>query len=247
MTRPPLPPLPLLPEYWNRSEDRQRVVNGLFDRSASHYDWICAVMSCGSGPRYRREVLSRAGLAAHMSVLDVATGTGQVAREAANLIGSSGRLVGVDPSPAMMRAGRDHLSIPLVQGVAERLPFCSSIFDFVIMGYALRHVGDLDETFREYLRVLKPGGRLLLMEITRPASPIGLALMRTYFGSVVPLVARFGTGSRDTARLMRFYWDTIANSVPAETVLAAIGGAGFSAVERAVSRGILTEYSATRP
>ena len=192
-------------------------------------------------------MLGRAGLAASMSVLDVATGTGQVAREAANLIGSSGRLVGVDPSPAMMRAGRDRFSITLVQGVAERLPFCSSSFDFVLMGYALRHVGDLDETFREYLRVLKPGGRLLLMEITRPASAVGLALMRTYFGSVVPLVARVGTGSRDTARLMRFYWDTIANSVPAETVLAAIGGAGFSAVERAVSRGIFTEYSAMRP
>jgi demethylmenaquinone methyltransferase/2-methoxy-6-polyprenyl-1,4-benzoquinol methylase len=244
MTR---PPLPLLTEYWNRAEDRQQVVNGLFDRSASHYDWICAVMSFGSGPRYRREVLSRAGLAASMSVLDVATGTGQVAREAANLIGSSGRLFGVDPSSAMMRAGRDRFNIPLVQGVAERLPFCSSIFDFVIMGYALRHVADLDQTFREYLRVLKPGGRLLLMEITRPASTVGLALMRTYLGSLVPLVARFGTGSRDTARLMRFYWDTIANSVPAETVVAAIGGAGFSAVERAVSRGIFTEYSATRP
>ncbi len=182
-----------------------------------------------------------------MPLLDVATGTGQVAREAANLIGSSGRLFGVDPSSAMMRAGRDRVNIPLVQGVAERLPFCSSSFDFVLMGYALRHVGDLDQTFREYLRVLKPGGRLLLMEITRPASAVGLALMRTYFGSVVPLVARFGTGSRDAARLMRFYWDTIANSVPAETVLAAIGGAGFSAVERAVSRGIFTEYSATRP
>jgi demethylmenaquinone methyltransferase/2-methoxy-6-polyprenyl-1,4-benzoquinol methylase len=244
MTRPPLPPLP---DYWNRSEDRQQVVNGLFDRSASHYDWICSVMSFGSGPRYRRDVLSRAGLAANMSVLDVATGTGQIARAAANLIGSSGRLVGVDPSPAMMRAGRDHFRIPLVQGVAERLPFSSSIFDFVIMGYALRHVADLDETFREYLRVLKPGGRLLLLEITRPASAVGLALMRTYFGTVVPVVARFGTGSRDAARLMRFYWDTIASSVPAETVVTAIGSAGFSAVERAVMRGIFTEYRATRP
>jgi demethylmenaquinone methyltransferase/2-methoxy-6-polyprenyl-1,4-benzoquinol methylase len=247
VTRPPLPPLPPLPDYWNRSEDRQQVVNGLFDRSANHYDWVCAVMSFGSGPRYRREALSRAGLAANMSVLDVATGTGQVAREAANLIGSSGRLVGVDPSPAMMRAGRDHFSIPLVQGIAERLPFSSSIFDFVIMGYALRHVADLDETFREYLRVLKPGGRLLLLEITRPPSAVGLALMRAYFGRVVPLVARLGTGSRDAARLMRFYWDTIANSVPAETVVAAIGAAGFSDVERAVVRGIFTEYRATRP
>jgi demethylmenaquinone methyltransferase/2-methoxy-6-polyprenyl-1,4-benzoquinol methylase len=244
VTKPPLPPLP---DYWNRSEDRQQVVNGLFDRSANHYAWVCAVMSFGTGPRYRREVLSRAGLAANMSVLDVATGTGQVAREAANLIGSSGRLVGVDPSPAMMRAGRDHFSIPLVQGIAERLPFSSSIFDFVIMGYALRHVADLDETFREYLRVLKPGGRLLLLEITRPPSAVGLALMRAYFGRVVPLVARLGTGSRDAARLMRFYWDTIANSVPAETVVAAIGAAGFSAVERAVVRGIFTEYRATRP
>jgi demethylmenaquinone methyltransferase / 2-methoxy-6-polyprenyl-1,4-benzoquinol methylase len=127
------------------------------------------------------------------------------------------------------------------------LPFSASIFDFVLMGYALRHVADLDETFREYLRVLKPGGRLLLLEITRPASAVGLALMRTYLGSVVPLIARLGTGSRDAARLMRFYWDTIANSVPAETVLAAIGAAGFSAVERAVVGGIFTEYRARRP
>jgi demethylmenaquinone methyltransferase / 2-methoxy-6-polyprenyl-1,4-benzoquinol methylase len=244
MTRAPLPPLP---DYWNRSEDRQQVVDGLFDRSASHYDWICAVMSFGAGGWYRRDVLSRAGLTANMSVLDVATGTGLVAREAANLMGSSGRVVGVDPSPAMMLAGRDHLSMPLVRGVAERLPFSASIFDLVIMGYALRHVADLDETFREYLRVLKPGGRLLMLEITRPASTLGLALMRAYLGSIVPLIAKLGTGSRDVARLMRFYWATIANSVPAETVLAAMGTAGFSAVERAVVRGIFTEYRATRP
>ena len=115
--------------------------------------------------------------------------------------------------------------------LAERLPFSASTFDFVIMGYALRHVADLDETFHEYLRVLKPGGRLLLLEITTPASAVGLALMRTYSGGIVPLVARWGTGSRDAARLMRFYWETIVNCVPAEIVL----------------RAIFTEYTATRP
>jgi demethylmenaquinone methyltransferase/2-methoxy-6-polyprenyl-1,4-benzoquinol methylase len=240
-------PLPPLVNYWIRSEDRQRVVNGLFDRAASHYDWLSAAMSLGSGPWYRRDVLKRAGLAARMSVLDVATGTGLIAREAAQLMGPSGRLVGVDPSPAMMLVGRDRVSMPLVQGIAERLPFSASTFDFVIMGYALRHVADLDETFHEYLRVLKPGGRLLLLEITTPASAVGLALMRTYFAGIVPLVARFGTGSRDAARLMRFYWDTIVNCVPAETVLAAIRAAGFSAVERTVMRAIFTEYTATRP
>ena len=118
--------------------------------------------------------------------------------------------------------------------------------DFVTMGYALRHVSDLDQTFDEYRRVLKPGGRLLLLEITRPASALGLALARIYFGSVVPLVTRIGTGSANVAELMRFYWETIAQCVPPETVLASLERAGLAAPKRTVLHGIFSEYTATR-
>ena len=91
------PPLPAETRYWNRADDRQRVVNALFDRSAEHYDRACGIMSFGSGQRYRREALERAGLRPGMRVLDVGTGTGLLAREIAHVLGSSGRVVGLDP------------------------------------------------------------------------------------------------------------------------------------------------------
>ena len=240
------PPLPAESRYWTRTGDRQRVVNALFDRSAEHYDRACGIMSFGSGRGYRREALGRAGLRPGMHVLDVGTGTGLLAREIAHLLGSSGRLVGLDPSWNMMAAGRRELDLRFVQGLGERLPFRDSRFDLVTMGYALRHVPDLDQAFREYHRVLKPGGRLLLLEITRPASTLGLALARVYFGALVPFFTRIGTGSRNAAELMRFYWETIVQCVPPETVLASLGRAGFASPARALMHGIFSEYSATR-
>jgi demethylmenaquinone methyltransferase/2-methoxy-6-polyprenyl-1,4-benzoquinol methylase len=240
------PPLPAETHYWTRSDDRQRVVNGLFDRSAEHYDRACGIMSFGSGQGYRREALDRAGLRPGMHVLDVGTGTGLLAREIVHLLGSSGRVVGLDPSWNMMAAGRRELDLRFVQGLGERLPFPDGRFDFVTMGYALRHVPDLDQTFQEYRRVLRPGGRLLLLEITRPASTLGLALARIYFGTVIPFLTRIGTGSANAAELMRFYWETIAQCVPPETVLASLARAGFATLDRAVVHGIFSEYTATR-
>jgi len=240
------PPLPAETRYWTRADDRQRVVNELFDRSAEHYDRACALMSFGSGQRYRRDALGRAGLRPGMHVLDVGTGTGLLAREIVHLVGSPGCVVGLDPSRNMMAAGRRELNLRFVQGLGERLPFPERHFDFVTMGYALRHVPDLDQTFEEYRRVLKPGGRLLLLEITRPGSTLGLALARLYFGRVIPIVTRVGTGSANAAELMRFYWDTIAQCVPPDAVLASLGGAGFASADRTVAHGIFSEYTATR-
>ena len=240
------PPLPAETRYWTRADDRQRVVNALFDRSAEHYDRACGILSFGSGQGYRREALDRAGLRPGMHVLDVGTGTGLLAREIVHLLGSSDGVVGLDPSWKMMAAGRRELNLRFVQGLGERLPFPDAHFDFVTMGYALRHVPDLDDTFEEYHRVLKPSGRLLLLEITRPASTLGLALARIYFGTIVPLVTRIGTGSATAAQLMRFYWETIAQCVPPETVLASLERAGFAARHRAVVHGIFSEYTATR-
>jgi demethylmenaquinone methyltransferase/2-methoxy-6-polyprenyl-1,4-benzoquinol methylase len=113
------------------------------------------------------------------------------------------------------------------------------------MGYALRHVSDLNRLFAEYARVLEPGGRVLILEITKPRSAFGTALARGYFGTVVPFLARITTGSADASRLMRFYWDTIADCVPPSVIVGALERAGFSA-ERTVSLGIFSEYAGTR-
>lgn len=241
-----LSPVPTLSEYWSDPAERQRAVNALFNRGARHYDWICRIMSLGTGQSYRREALTRAGVRPGMAVLDVGTGTGLLAREALVAVNAAGRVIGVDPSVNMMAAGRVDVPMTRVQAVAERLPFADGRFDFVTMGYALRHVPDLDQTFHEYSRVLKPGGRVLLLEITAPASPTARALTAWYFGRVVPLIARLGTGSADAARMMRFYWDTIAQCVPPNAVLGALGRCGFADARRTVVQGIFSEYTATR-
>jgi len=239
-------PLPVRTRYWTRAEDRQRVVNALFDRSAAHYDRACGIMSFGAGQTYRREALERAGLHGGMTVLDVGTGTGLLAREIVHVLDSADRLVALDPSWNMMAAGRREMNLRFVQALGERLPFPDGHFDFLTMGYALRHVADLDQAFAEYRRVLKRGGRLLLLEITRPKSTVGLALARVYFGGFVPLATLIGTGSSHAAELMRFYWDTIARCVPPEHVLASLTRAGFTDTNRAVVHGIFSEYTATR-
>src|SRR6187401_2615570 len=201
-------------------------------------------MAFGTGRHYRRAALRRAGLRAGQTVLDVGTGTGLVAREAASIVGAR-RVIGVDPSFQMMVAGRDRTDVRLVRGVGESLPFAAGTFDFVTMGYALRHVSDLDRLFAEYARVLRPGGQVLLLEISKPASAMGMAVARAYFGTVVPFMARLTTGSADASRLMRFYWDTIADCVPPSVIVGALERAGFSA-ERTVSLGIFSEYAGTR-
>jgi demethylmenaquinone methyltransferase/2-methoxy-6-polyprenyl-1,4-benzoquinol methylase len=235
-----LAPHPTIEGHYREAAQRQEYVDSLFDRAAPHYDWICGVMSFGSGALYRRQALQRLGVKPGMSVLDVATGTGLVAREVANLAGGSG-VIGLDPSRGMLEQARRTVTAPLVQARGEALPFPDARFDALSMGYALRHVSDLHAAFREYHRVLRPGGRVLILEISRPASRIGMGLARLYLKRLVPLVTRLGTGSADAQRLMDYYWDTIEHCVAPEAILDAMRKSGFEATRR-VQGGLLSEY-----
>jgi demethylmenaquinone methyltransferase / 2-methoxy-6-polyprenyl-1,4-benzoquinol methylase len=239
-------PHPVLGTYYRRDDERQPFVTALFDTAARHYDRVCAVGSFGSGRWHRRHVLRRAGLRTGMRLLDVATGTGLVARSALDTLPEPGAVVGLDPSAGMLREARKTLAIPLVRGRAEALPFAADRFDMLTIGYALRHVADLEVTFGECLRVLKPGGRLLILEISRPRSPLGHRLLRLYVQRILPLVTRLGTGSAEAARLVRYYWDTIAECVPPETILAVLRGSGFVDAQRHVLAGLFSEYVATK-
>jgi 3-oxoacyl-[acyl-carrier-protein] synthase-1 len=113
---------------------------------------------------------------------------------------------------------------PFVVGRAEALPFPDNSFDFLTMGYALRHVTDLEETFREYQRVLKPGGKLLILEVTKPRGRIPQFLFRAYFGRIYPTLTQLFTRSADARDMMRYYWETMDACVPPEAVLAALRG-----------------------
>jgi demethylmenaquinone methyltransferase/2-methoxy-6-polyprenyl-1,4-benzoquinol methylase len=115
------------------------------------------------------------------------------------------------------------------------------------MGYALRHINDLSAAFREFHRALKPGGRLLLLEITKPTGRFALWGLKTYMRLGVPLIARVVARRKLTPTMWRYYWDTIEACVPPETVLEALRAAGFVDVERYVELGIFSEYRARRP
>ncbi len=240
-------PHPVLRPYYRRDDERQSFVTTLFDTAARHYDRVCALGSLGSGRWHREGVLRRAGLRAGMRLLDVATGTGLVARSAMRMVAGPADIIGLDPSSGMLREARKTLTNPLVQGRAEALPFAADRFDMLTIGYALRHVADLEVTFGECLRVLKPGGRLVILEISRPRSPVGRRLLRLYVQRIVPAVTRLTTGSAEAALLVRYYWDTIAECVPPETILGVLGRSGFVEVERHVVAGMMSEYLATKP
>jgi len=246
MSPAPLPPHAPLTAYYRDEDDRHRFLRRIFDETAPDYDRIESVLALGSGRWYRRKALERAGLAPGDRVLDVGIGTGLVAREALRVMGGRGQLVGVDPSPGMM--GQVALpGVELVAGRAEALPRPDASADFLSMGYALRHISDVAAAFAEFHRVLRPGGRLLVLEITRPASAMGMAFLRTYMRFGVPLVARAVARRADTAQLWRYYWDTIEACIAPPTIVAALEAAGFEQVRRHVELGIFSEYTAVRP
>jgi demethylmenaquinone methyltransferase / 2-methoxy-6-polyprenyl-1,4-benzoquinol methylase len=243
----PLPPHSTLDRYYASDGERAGVVSRMFDEGAPYYEWICRIMSLGTGEQYRRRVLLAAGLAGGMRVLDVATGTGLVLRSAAATTGVSGVAVGLDPSRGMLRECRKACVAPLLQGRGEQLPLASGSFDMVSMGYGLRHVADLRALFAEYQRVLKPGGCVLLLEITQPRSSWARRCNRMLLRTLLPGIVGVRTGAPAARRMMDYFWDTIERCVPPEVILAALQDAGFPNATRKVSGGVLSVYSGTRP
>jgi demethylmenaquinone methyltransferase/2-methoxy-6-polyprenyl-1,4-benzoquinol methylase len=241
------PPHPVLSKYYASDEARHSFLGTLFDASAAHYELVGRVLSLGSEHRYRRQCLERAGLRPGMTVLDVATGTGLLARAAQRIIREPRAVIGLDPNASMLRESRRAAAGPLVRGRAETLPFREGAFDVLSMGYALRHVTALEPTFAEYLRVLKPGGRLLVLEISRPRSALTRWLVRGYIRRVVPLILRLTAAGRPAGLLMNYYWDTIDACVPPEAIVRALGEAGFGEVRHSVRAGFLSEFTAVKP
>jgi demethylmenaquinone methyltransferase/2-methoxy-6-polyprenyl-1,4-benzoquinol methylase len=243
-----LAPHPPIRAYYDTPEGKRPFVRQVFDDAAADYDRIERLMSLGSGSTYRRRALARAGLRTGMRVLDVAAGTGLVTREAVALAGDPALVLGVDPSVGMLaEAMRNVPGVHFTIGIAERLPIAGECVDFLSMGYALRHVSDIAETFREYLRVLKPGGRMCVLEITRPRRRISLVMLQLYMRRIVPLLARVA-GRREGSRMLwSYYWDTIENCLPPERIMRAMSEAGFTDVRRHVEMGIFSQYMGQKP
>jgi demethylmenaquinone methyltransferase/2-methoxy-6-polyprenyl-1,4-benzoquinol methylase len=242
-----LPPQAKLESYYQNDQERRQLVRELFDEAAEGYDRAETLTSFGNGRAYRRQALERAGLTAGMRMLDVATGTGLVAREAIKLLGGPEGLVGLDPTPGMLAQARKNLRIETVEAYAEAIPLKDARFDFLSMGYALRHVSDLLLTFREFYRVLAPGGRVCVLEITRPRTRVATLTMKCYIRGIVPMLSLFTAKGRKAGKLWKYYWDTIIACVDPETILQSMRDAGFVDVKRHVAMGTFSEYTGRRP
>ncbi|MBK9136226.1 MAG: class I SAM-dependent methyltransferase [Betaproteobacteria bacterium] len=243
-----LRPHPSMPDYYGEGlAPRRAFLRQVFDDTAADYDRIESMLAWGSGRWYRRQALLRAGLASGMAVCDVGCGTGLVTREALAIVGENGSVLGVDPSPGMMNEAHLAGRAAMVEGRAEAIPRPDASFDFVTMGYALRHVDDVAAAFSEFRRVLRPGGRVLVLEITRPEGALARTLLKAYMHTVVPLLAGIVSRRRGTRKLWRYYWDTIEACIAPPVVQAALEQAGFTEVRRYVELGIFSEYTATVP
>jgi len=240
------PPHSPLWTYYSGEENRREWVRNLFDSTAGDYERMERLMALGSGSWYRRRALHRAGLQPGMCVIDVGVGTGLVAREAAGIVGNGKLVLGVDPSAGMIANAKVPPGVRLAAGSAESIPADDCSADFLSMGYALRHVSALSAAFSEFYRVLQPGGRVCLLEITSPRSGVQRALLKAYMRGVIPVLARVVARHRSVPELMRYYWDTIEACVPPKSILDGLVAAGFVDVFRYVEHGMFSEYRASK-
>ena len=241
-----LAPHPVLEDYYGSAEQRRDKVDNMFNASAEHYDWITNVMSFGSGAWYRNQALLRAGLKTGMTHLDVGAGTGVVSLLSQKILKDDGMVVALDPSPGMLGEAKTSGVKQATLGLGEALPFPDDTFDILTMGYALRHVADLKEAFKEYRRVLKPGGKVLILEISKPSSAVATMFLKGYMKGIVPLATRLFRRSADAEELMRYYWDTIEQCVPPPKIVDALDSVGFLDAKRNVVMGIFSEYTGVK-
>lgn len=236
---------------YQSDSDKHLWVRDIFNDTASDYDRVEAWLSLGSGKWYRRKALERARLGAGMTLADVACGTGLVSRAALTLVGPTGRVIGIDPTEQMLAHAINRLggtaNFKPVLARAESIPIDGLSVDMVSFGYALRHVEDLALAFGEFYRILKPGGKLCILEITRPSGRLGMFLLKAYMRLISGVVCRMTSLAPRTPEIWSYYWETIERCVPPEKVIAVLQAAGFSNVRHNVLLGIFSEYSATRP
>ena len=181
-------------------------VRGVFDSVASKYDVMNDLMSLGLHRAWKAYTVAVANLREGDAVLDIAGGTGDLARAFAKNVGATGLVVHTDINEAMLRQGRNRLldeglALPTLLCDGETLPFAAATFDLVSVAFGLRNMTHKDKALTEMCRVLKPGGRLLVLEFSKVAQPLAKAY-DWYSFNILPRVGQWVTGDGDSYRYL---------------------------------------------
>lgn len=229
-------------------DEKARRVAGVFDSVADRYDLMNDLMSGGLHRLWKRFAVALSGVRAGDSVLDVAAGSGDMAALFAERTGSTGRVVLTDINAPMLVRGRDRLIdsgrlLPAVQCDAERLPFAAASFDCVCVAFGLRNMTHKEAALAEMHRVLVPGGRLLVLEFSKPWAPLAPA-HRFYTLQVLPWLGRLVAGD---AASYRYLGESIDRHPGPEPLADMIRAAGFGRVECfKLTAGVVALHRATR-
>lgn len=217
------------------TEAKAGLVAEVFHSVASRYDLMNDLMSGGVHRLWKRFTIELSAVRKGHSVLDIAGGTGDLAAQFADIVGSEGRVVLADINESMLQVGRDKLldtghisNIEFVQADAQYLPFPEESFDCITIAFGLRNVTDKDLALRSMLRVLKPGGRLLVLEFSKPTNSILSKVYDAYSFNVIPRIGKLVT---DDSESYQYLAESIRMHPDQETLKDMMEEAGFCQCE----------------
>jgi demethylmenaquinone methyltransferase / 2-methoxy-6-polyprenyl-1,4-benzoquinol methylase len=220
-------------------------VRAMFDRIAGFYDLMNSVMTAGLHHRWRARAADLAALAPGDSALDVACGTGDLAIELARRVGPGGEVIGSDFAEEMLERARGKApELVWEWGNALDLPYASGRFDAATVGFGARNFSDLDRGLHEMTRVVRPGGRVVVLEITTPQRPPLSTFFRVWFDRVVPLIGRL-TGE---SVAYSYLPSSVRRFPPPEGLAGAMERAGLRDIRWILTAGgIIAIHAGTKP
>lgn len=211
---------------FNSASEKRRYVNKMFARIAQRYDLMNRLMTGGQDVRWRQQMIREAALPPGGHFLDVATGTGDVAFEALRQQPGLALVVGADFTLPMMRVGQMRAAGRPVRWAAADslcLPFPDSMFDAAASGFLMRNVTDVAVALAEQRRVVRPGGRVLVLDVSRPPDSLWGDLFRLYFHQIVPRLGRVISGQADAYSYLPHSADAFLRPAELAAVMEAVG------------------------
>ena len=211
-------------------DDKANLVKGVFDSVASNYDIMNDLMSGGLHRLWKRRTIEQAQVRKGHVILDLAGGTGDLAKEFAKLVGPQGHVVLADINAAMLQQGRSRMvdagvagNLSIAQVDAQNLPFADNTFDRITIAFGLRNVTNKDAALQSMFRVLKPGGKLLILEFSKPGAAVK-PVYDLYSFTVLPLLGKFVANDGDSYQYLA---ESIRMHPDQETLLGMMTDAGF--------------------